>query len=103
MTCLNLGAITVKCHVAYGINLGATWPMSKPMCHVSYIGVMWRRFKWVPHGRMQLVTNIVTILVARSLMYTIYGGHICIQRKNTSFIAHDWFSHATCHLLLQPI
>jgi hypothetical protein len=54
--CLNLGAIKVKCHVAYG-----TWPLSEPMCYVTYIGAMWRKFKWVPHGRMQLVTNIVAI------------------------------------------
>jgi hypothetical protein len=60
------------------LDLCATWPMLKPMCHISYIGAMWRRFKWVSHGRMQLVINIVIILVVRSLMYTLYGGHTCI-------------------------
>jgi len=56
------------------VNLGVTWLMFKPMCHVSYLGAMWRWSKWVPCGRMQLVTNIV----ARLLMYTLYGGYICI-------------------------
>jgi hypothetical protein len=58
--------------------LGATWPMPKPMCHISYIGAMWCRFMWVPHGRMQLVRNIVAILVVRLFMYTLYNNHICI-------------------------
>jgi hypothetical protein len=55
--------------------VGAMWPMSRPMCHVNYISAMWCSFKWVPHGKMQFATNIV----ARSLMYTLYGGHIHIQ------------------------
>jgi len=95
--CLNLGAIEVKCHVAYGLDIGATWPMSKPMCHISYIGAMWRRFKWVPHGKMQLVTNIVAILVARSLMYPIiYMAAIYIYDEK---ILHS--SHATIFLLME--
>jgi hypothetical protein len=61
------------------LDLGAMWPWFKPMCHVRYIGAMWRRFKWVPRGQMQLVPNIITILVVKSLMYTLYGDHICIQ------------------------
>ncbi len=41
-------------HMPRGIclGLGATWPMSKPMCHVSYIGAMWHRSKWVLGGKM---------------------------------------------------
>jgi hypothetical protein len=34
------------------LDLGVTWPMFKPMCHVSYIGAMWHKYKWVPHGKM---------------------------------------------------
>jgi hypothetical protein len=49
--------------------------MSKPMCHVSYIGAMSHTSKWVPCGKMQPVTNIV----ARLFMYTLYNGHIRIQ------------------------
>jgi hypothetical protein len=60
------------------LDLCATWRRSKPMCHVSYIGAMWHRSKWVPHGKMQLVINIVVILVARSFMYTLYDDHIHI-------------------------
>jgi hypothetical protein len=61
----------MACGIYVDLNkLSATWPMSKPM---------WHKFKWVPPGKMQLVTNIVIILVARLFIYTLYGSHICIQ------------------------
>jgi hypothetical protein len=41
--------------------------------------MVWHRSKWTPHGKIQLVTNVVTILIARSLMYTLYIDHIHIQ------------------------
>jgi hypothetical protein len=55
------------------------WPMFKPMWHVNYISAMWHRSKWVPHLKMQLIINIAVILIARSLMYTLYGNHIRMQ------------------------
>ncbi len=70
------------------LNLCATWPMPKPMCHIAYISAMWHRSKWVPCGRMLFDTNIVAILIAISFVYTLYGGHIYVFDEKIFHLSH---------------